>query len=171
MRRNPDSGFTLIELLVVVAIFGIVMAIAMPGLMRARMAGNEASAIASLRAINSSQINFAVNCGLGYYADSLAGLSLAPLGGEGFISADLSTDPSVKSGYVVRMAGGPAPGFAIMPCTAATLSVSYAANGDPVAIGSSGGRYFFTNSGTIWEDPNPIAAVQTGPPATGTAIQ
>jgi type IV pilus assembly protein PilA len=171
MRRERESGFTLIELLVVVGIVGIVAAIATPGLMRARMAGNEASAIGSLRAINSSQINFAVNCGLGYYASTLVGLGLSPVAGDGFITADLATDPSQKSGYFVSMTGGAAPSFPVTACTAATVAVTYAVNADPVAPGSTGGRHFFTNSGTIWQDDVPIAIVQTGAPATGTAIQ
>src|SRR6202051_2842753 len=80
VRMRQAQGFALIDLIFVCGIIGVLCSIALPRLLLAKQAAGSASAIGSMRAINSAQLTFALTCGAGFYAPSLTTLGTLPVG-------------------------------------------------------------------------------------------
>jgi prepilin-type N-terminal cleavage/methylation domain-containing protein len=159
MGRNP-KGFSLIELLIVVAIILIIAAIAIPNLLRSRIAANQASAIGSMRIINTAEVTFSSAYGQGF-TSTLAQLGPPASGpvstaAAGLIDSVLAS--GTKSGYSFTYAP-------FLPDAAGRYN-GYTLNGGPVTPGQTGTAYYFTDqtyvirgnvTGTASASDSPVA--------------
>jgi type IV pilus assembly protein PilA len=156
MHRN-QKGFSLIELLIVVAIILIIAAIAIPNLLRARISANEASAVSSLRSLNTACITY--NSTYGQFPPLVADLGPVAAG-----AVPTSTTADLVDSVLAPATGVPTHSGYNFTFTIGTGNASYTILGDPITVNQTGVRHFFTDaSGVIRFNSTQVAAVTDSP--------
>ncbi len=154
--RKTQKGFSLIELLIVVAIILIIAAIAIPNLLRARISANEASAVSSMRTMNTACITY--NSTYGTYPDVIA--DLQPSNG----AVPTSTDADLLDQVLAPASGNAQKSGYNFAYASANSDQSYTIYGYPIAVNQTGVRFFFTDqSGVIRFNATAEAAVTDSP--------
>lgn len=178
------NGFSVIETLIVAAIVVVIAAIAIPNLLRSKVAGNEASAIGALRNIMSTEAAYRATYGLGYSND-LSSLGGPAAGAQPSCTSSLLLDSVLaeniaglktkKSGYQFTFTPGSEafhPDAAVPPDCTAGKADGYTVQADPVDPGVSGKRHFCADaSGVIRVDPQTQVTVTGSVCSSGAPLQ
>lgn len=175
MPIRQARGFALIDLIFVCGVIGVLCSIAIPRLFLAKQSAGAASAIGSMRIIDSAQLTYALTCGAGFYSPSLSNLGTPPPGSrEPFIAAGLGSANTVtKSSYIITMSAAAYPGA---PVSCNGLGVGAAGQGflaTADATEPSNPRNFGTNSSNIiYEHTASLSGLipEVGPPPVGQMI-
>ena len=177
VAARGESGFTLIDLLFTASLICTLCTMALPSLMRARGVAQSASALSTVRVVNSSQLSFAVTCGSGFYAPDFPTLGIAPPGtATAFLPKELSSGGSfLKQGYSFTMTGTALSG-APPTCNgkpAGSVAPGYAVIADPLdAVGNP--HFYGSNAdGTIYVHSSTLTGwmPESGPSAAGTPVK
>jgi len=138
MPHHNSRGYTILEIVIVIAVLCVLAAIGVPMLLRAKQAGNEASAVGSLRAVLSAQQVYAGSCGGGYFAPDLVVLHRSPAGGNPFLGDELGyATVVVKASY--------------------TFTMGSTTGADPLAPASCNGQAAGANTRGFWVTATPTA--------------
>jgi type IV pilus assembly protein PilA len=161
MQRRSDSqaGFTLIEVLIVVTVIAILAAFAIGHLLRAKMAADEASAIATLRAVNSAQSMFRSTCGQGYFSQTVDTLV-----DGGYVSPDANLTP--KSGYSFLLTSGTGAVGGRNDCENNPTGTEYYFAATPLPGVSERRAFSIDEAGAVWQD---VAGVAPAEPFVASA--
>ncbi len=166
--KTDSQGFSLIELLIVVAIILIIAAIAIPNFMRSRVAANQASAVGSLRTLNTAEFTYSATYNKGYsstlgYLGPPAAGAAADITHSGIIDSVLSGSASgglgamtsTKSGYLFTYSPGPLINGEIS---------SYTIIAAPTSQGTSGtNSYFVDQTGVVRQNSTTQASAADSP--------
>jgi len=160
--KKDSRGFSLIELLIVVAIILIIAAIAIPNLLRSRIAANQASAVGSLRTINTAEATFASTFNVGYSGTLVA---LGPVTGGG--------TPTTGAADLIDsvLAAGSKSGYTFTYTTTGTDAkgnvTAYTITANPSTVGTTGQNYYFTDQTAVIRQNTSATASSSDSPIGG----